>query len=102
MGNGANVRGGVLYALMVLCLTCDLIPVGEAIWMNLPSSGTKCVSEEIQNNVVVLADYVVISEDHTHPSPTIAVKVQSIPFFTLPRHQIYLIFPDESVLGFMH
>ncbi|PSS29163.1 Transmembrane emp24 domain-containing protein [Actinidia chinensis var. chinensis] len=86
MGNGANVRCGVLYALMVLCLTSDLIPEGEAIWMTLPPSGTKCVSEEIQNNVVVLADYVVISEDHTHPSPTISVKVTS-PYGNNLHHQ---------------
>lgn len=47
---------------------------GEAIWLNLPASGTKCVSEEIQNNVVVLADYLVLPDDHSH-HPTIAVKV---------------------------
>ncbi|KAL0357145.1 UNVERIFIED_CONTAM: Transmembrane emp24 domain-containing protein p24delta3 [Sesamum calycinum] len=49
----------------------------EAVWLSLPASGTKCVSEEIQNNVVVLADYVVISDDHIHPIPTISAKVTS-------------------------
>ncbi|KAM1270523.1 hypothetical protein ACFX2J_031433 [Malus domestica] len=34
------------------------------------------VSEETQNNVVVLADYVVILDDHSH-SPTISTKVCS-------------------------
>ncbi|XP_047961994.1 transmembrane emp24 domain-containing protein p24delta3-like, partial [Salvia hispanica] len=49
----------------------------DAIWLSLPASGTKCVSEEIQSNVVVLADYVVISDDHVHASPTISAKVTS-------------------------
>ncbi|KAF7126841.1 hypothetical protein RHSIM_Rhsim11G0129600 [Rhododendron simsii] len=61
--------------MTVLCLASDWMQVGEAIWLNLPgASRTKCVSEEIQNNVVVLGDYVVISEDHTHTLPTLTVK----------------------------
>ncbi|CAA2982352.1 transmembrane emp24 domain-containing p24delta3-like [Olea europaea subsp. europaea] len=43
----------------------------------MPTSGNKCISEEIQNNVVVLADYIVISDDRVHRNPIIAVKVQS-------------------------
>ena len=44
--------------------------------MKVPATGTKCVSEELQSNVVVLADYVVVSEkDHPHLTPTIAAKV---------------------------
>lgn len=71
MGDGANVRAVIL--LLLLCV----LRRGEAIWLSLPASGTKCVSEEIQNNVVVLADYVVISDDHVHPTPTISAKVTS-------------------------
>ncbi|EPS69255.1 hypothetical protein M569_05513, partial [Genlisea aurea] len=48
----------------------------EAIWLNLPPAGTKCVSEEIQSNVVVLADYFVVFDDHAH-TPTISAKVTS-------------------------
>lgn len=52
----------------------------DAIWMTVPATGTKCVSEELQNNVVVLADYVVVSEnDHSHLTPTIAAKVGTPP-----------------------
>ncbi|XP_021727392.1 transmembrane emp24 domain-containing protein p24delta3-like [Chenopodium quinoa] len=51
--------------------------LGTSIWLNLPASGSKCVSEEIQTNVVVLADYYVISDDHTSHEPTIFVKVTS-------------------------
>ncbi|XP_027160349.1 transmembrane emp24 domain-containing protein p24delta3-like [Coffea eugenioides] len=75
MGRRANVhRGLVLSAL--LSLLCLSEKVG-AVWLSLPASGTKCVSEEIHNNVVVLADYVVISDDHSHPTPTISTKVTS-------------------------
>ncbi|KAA8536535.1 hypothetical protein F0562_029013 [Nyssa sinensis] len=77
MGESGNVRTGVLLTVLMLCLTSNLLPASHAIWLNLPALGTKCVSEEIQNNVVVLADYVVIPEDHTHPTPTISAKVSS-------------------------
>ncbi|KAL5562799.1 hypothetical protein UlMin_032546 [Ulmus minor] len=60
----------------ILLLIIFMVRTGEAIWLTLPHSGTKCVSEEIQNNVVVLGDYVVVSDDHAH-SPTISVKVTS-------------------------
>lgn len=76
---GATVRREVvLPLLLVWCMICFLgnIQVSEGIWLNLPGSATKCVSEELHNNVVVLADYVVISDDHSH-MPTISVKVQS-------------------------
>ena len=73
-GMVARVSSGVLPAMLLLLLLL-LLPAGEAIWLNLPSTGTKCVSEEIQNNVVVLADYIVISDDQNRPSPTISVKV---------------------------
>ncbi|KAL2477527.1 Transmembrane emp24 domain-containing protein p24delta3 [Forsythia ovata] len=71
MATVANLRAGFL--LILLCV----LQRSEAIWLSLPASGTKCVSEEIQNNVVVLADYVVISDDHVHPTPTISTKVTS-------------------------
>ncbi|KAL0384557.1 UNVERIFIED_CONTAM: Transmembrane emp24 domain-containing protein p24delta3 [Sesamum radiatum] len=71
MRGGTNVSGVLL--LVFLCV----LQGSEAVWLSLPASGTKCVSEEIQNNVVVLADYVVISDDHIHPIPTISAKVTS-------------------------
>jgi len=45
-----------------------------AVWLEIAPSGTKCVSEEIQSNVVVIGDYSVLY-DHHHAHPTIAVKV---------------------------
>ncbi|KAH7833506.1 hypothetical protein Vadar_007021 [Vaccinium darrowii] len=87
MRKGAKSSSGLLFmAVMIVCLASDWIQVGEAIWLNIPALRTKCVSEEIQNNVVVLADYVVISEDHTHASPTLAVKVTS-PYGNNIHHQ---------------
>lgn len=74
MAKIANVHGEVLFPVFfAFYFTINAI-VSDAIWLNLPATGTKCVSEEIQNNVVVLADYVVVSDDHSH-SPTISVKV---------------------------
>lgn len=61
----------------VLCLSgnSNILPVAEAIWLTIPNSGTKCVSEEIQNNVVVLADYYVIDEKNPDHIPTISARV---------------------------
>ncbi|GFQ04689.1 transmembrane emp24 domain-containing protein p24delta3 [Phtheirospermum japonicum] len=80
MATGANVR-----AVLLLVLLC-VLRMSEALWLSLPASGTKCVSEEIQSNVVVLADYVVISDDHVHPTPTISAKVTS-PYGNPIHHQ---------------
>ncbi|KAI5593424.1 hypothetical protein BDE02_03G014400 [Populus trichocarpa] len=62
--------------LGVLICSSNLFTVSQGVWLNLPPTGTKCVSEEIHNNVVVLSDYVVVSDDHSH-IPTISVKVTS-------------------------
>lgn len=67
-------RDSKLKAAVFLCLCCIFLRRCQGIWLNLPATGTKCVSEDIQTNVVVLADYIVVSEDHPQP-PTISVKV---------------------------
>ncbi|KAK9743386.1 hypothetical protein RND81_03G235700 [Saponaria officinalis] len=65
-----------LWACLIIAM-CGRLLVSEAIWMNLPNDGAmKCVSEEIQNNVVVVGDYIVIDEKG-HSSPTINAKVTS-------------------------
>ncbi|RWW32126.1 hypothetical protein GW17_00003218 [Ensete ventricosum] len=71
-------RGAVLLRLAVLLplLLLTVAPGAAGVWLNLPASGTKCVSEEIQPNVVVLADYAVVHEGHDEGAiPTIAAKV---------------------------
>ncbi|MBA0833692.1 hypothetical protein Goarm_006116 [Gossypium armourianum] len=62
--------------LVVLLLALSTGPHCDAIWLNIPKTGTKCVSEEIHSNVVVLADYVVVSVEDGQTA-TIAVKVTS-------------------------
>ncbi|KAD6119333.1 hypothetical protein E3N88_10604 [Mikania micrantha] len=50
----------------------------QAIYFELPDSGTKCVSEHIQTNVLVLADYVLVDfhkDSHLRTEATISVKV---------------------------
>ncbi|XP_037496343.1 transmembrane emp24 domain-containing protein p24delta5 isoform X2 [Jatropha curcas] len=75
--------GATLAVSSIIILIClffnnlNLIPVAEAIWLTIPSTGTKCLSEEIQNNVVVLADYYVINEDRPEHTPTVSVRVTS-------------------------
>lgn len=60
--------------LLLGVVLCSAL-AAEAVWLDLPPSGTKCVSEEIQPNVVVLADYSLIDDGHS--ANTIAVKVTS-------------------------
>lgn len=71
----AKMRHGLTTAILLFIL----VPVGEAIWLDVPTTGTKCVSEEIQSNIVVLADYIIISEDHSL-KPTISAKVNCLWF----------------------
>ncbi|CAI8585443.1 unnamed protein product [Vicia faba] len=61
--------------LLLLCLACLSLKT-EAVWMTIPSSGTKCVSEDIQTHVVVLADYYVVTEQGPQLQ-TISAKVTS-------------------------
>nr|CAD1827045.1 unnamed protein product [Ananas comosus var. bracteatus] len=71
-------RGGAASAAaLVVALWWVACGGAGAVWLDLPATGTKCVSEEIQPNVVVLADYAVVFEQHPEGHPTIAVKVTS-------------------------
>ncbi|KAK6114846.1 hypothetical protein DH2020_007115 [Rehmannia glutinosa] len=58
-----------------------VVPAARGLWLDLPSSGAKCVSEELHDNVVVLGDYYAfIGEDYDVNStvnPTVSVKVTS-------------------------
>ncbi|KFK44292.1 hypothetical protein AALP_AA1G239200 [Arabis alpina] len=64
-----------ILAVLLFCLTVNY---SEAIWLTIPASGgTKCVSEEIQSNVVVLADYYVVDEHNPENTPAVTAKVTS-------------------------
>lgn len=79
-----EIRAMLTLLFLSFCFfSTNLVPSALAIWLTLPATGTKCVSEEIQSNVVVLADYVLVSDDHSH-NPTIGVKVPPFPFFRTP------------------
>ncbi|XP_071736879.1 transmembrane emp24 domain-containing protein p24delta4-like [Rutidosis leptorrhynchoides] len=78
-------KSRLLIPILVLMLLI-LVQNGESVWLNLPKSGNKCVTEEIHNNVVVVGDYVVISDDHLHPTPTISAKVTS-PYGHILHHK---------------
>ncbi|KAJ6954375.1 transmembrane emp24 domain-containing protein p24delta4-like isoform X1 [Populus alba x Populus x berolinensis] len=56
------------------CWITILVPVAEAIWLSIPNWGSKCVSEEIQNGVVVLSDYYVLNEEHPEHPVTVTVR----------------------------
>ncbi|KAG0470038.1 hypothetical protein HPP92_016738 [Vanilla planifolia] len=81
-GNGSETLRSTIplpRTLLFLLLCIAWVPDTAALWINLPSSGTKCVSQEIQPNIVVLADYSLSSGDSSHDNSTISVKVR-IPF----------------------
>jgi hypothetical protein len=77
MAQNFNSRARLVALFSVLlCLASHLVPIAEALWLTVPSSGTKCVSEDIQTNVVVLADYYVVEEGaQPHHTPTISARV---------------------------
>ncbi|XP_059630770.1 transmembrane emp24 domain-containing protein p24delta3-like [Cornus florida] len=86
-GGATALTRAVVWLVLASCWTIYQLPITQAIWLTLPSSGTKCVSEEIRSNVVVLADYAVIT-DNEHPNviPTIAARVTS-PYGNNLHHQ---------------
>ncbi|KAK7275670.1 hypothetical protein RIF29_16791 [Crotalaria pallida] len=64
--------------LLLLCLSLIVVvPQANAIWINIPSSGTKCISEEIHTNVVVLGDYYLFTDHESANPETVSVKVTS-------------------------
>lgn len=76
-------------AAAVLLVAFLVAPVVRGLWVDLPSTGTKCVSEELHNSVVVLGDYHSFfgqNDDLNHTvSPSISVKVKHrFPFYKMP------------------
>ena len=67
----AAVATSLVLVLLAMMLGAD------AVWLDMPPTGTKCVSEEIQPNVVVLADYALMYDHHPTSHPTVAVKVSA-------------------------
>ncbi|KAJ4893314.1 Transmembrane emp24 domain-containing protein p24delta6 [Raphanus sativus] len=68
-----------LLFISLICLAGggSLLPAGEAIWLTIPSSGEKCVYEEIHANVVVVVDYLCIDQNNIGLGPTVDVRVNS-------------------------
>uniref|UniRef100_A0A0E0CRZ3 GOLD domain-containing protein n=1 Tax=Oryza meridionalis TaxID=40149 RepID=A0A0E0CRZ3_9ORYZ len=75
-------------AAAVIAAACLLL-CAEAVWLDLPQSGTKCVSEEIQSNVVVLADYALMLHHHME-TPYITMKMLRLFAFTTSEAGNYL------------
>ncbi|XP_042034002.1 transmembrane emp24 domain-containing protein p24delta4-like [Salvia splendens] len=66
----------------LLMVAAAAFPAARGVWLDLPTTGSKCISEELHNNAVVLADYYAfIGEDYdvngTTVAPSITVKVTS-------------------------
>ncbi|AQK83192.1 Transmembrane emp24 domain-containing protein p24delta4 [Zea mays] len=69
------MAASVFPALLLAVAAVLLLPVAEAVWLELPPSGTKCVSEEIQPNVVVLADYAIMLH---HPMAILCIIMKML------------------------
>lgn len=61
----------LLWALLFLCL----FSTSRAIWITIPASGAKCVSEEVHTNILVLGDFVVVSAGKDSHNSTVSLKV---------------------------
>uniref|UniRef100_A0A2P2Q787 Uncharacterized protein MANES_02G161900 n=1 Tax=Rhizophora mucronata TaxID=61149 RepID=A0A2P2Q787_RHIMU len=77
--NGKSRAGVAVLPLMLLCSVVmnNLVRTAEGLWLTIPSSGTKCVSEEIQSSVVVLAHFYAFNEEHPEITPAISARVTS-------------------------
>ncbi|TMW82869.1 hypothetical protein EJD97_004334 [Solanum chilense] len=64
--------------------------MAEALWLEMPSSGAKCVYEEIRNNVVVLVEYAIVGineqNQYSFIRDLISLKVTS-PFGKILHHE---------------
>ncbi|KAL1543841.1 transmembrane emp24 domain-containing protein p24delta4-like [Salvia divinorum] len=73
--------GEARWLWMLLIAAAAAVPAASGLWLDLPASGQKCISEELNNNAVVLADYYAfIGEDYdvnATVAPTITVRVTS-------------------------
>ncbi|CAN7034778.1 unnamed protein product [Brassica rapa subsp. trilocularis] len=79
------IRG--IFTISTVVLFLLTVNHGEAIWLTIPATGgTKCVSEEIQSNVVVMADYYVVDEQNPGNTPAVSAKVTS-PYGNDLHHQ---------------
>ncbi|XP_051139943.1 transmembrane emp24 domain-containing protein p24delta3-like [Andrographis paniculata] len=87
---GMKLAEARLWWTVVVVIALGVIPAARGLWIDLPSSGTKCVSNELRDNVVVLADYYAfIGDDYDANStvaPAISAKVTS-PFGNTLHHQ---------------
>lgn len=72
--------GGLSRTVVAVVMAVWLAEIAAAVWLDLPQRGTKCVSEEIQPNVVVLADYSLMFEGSAYNHPTMGVKVRFLCF----------------------
>ncbi|XP_004490357.1 transmembrane emp24 domain-containing protein p24delta4-like [Cicer arietinum] len=84
-----NLRDGSgISLLLLLCLATmsQVFLKAEAVWLSIPNSGTKCLSEEIQTNVVVLGDYYVVTEEGPQLH-TVSAKVTSPYGMTLHHNE---------------
>ncbi|KAL3641274.1 hypothetical protein CASFOL_016242 [Castilleja foliolosa] len=65
----------------LLVAAAVILPAVRGLWLDLSDSGSRCVSEELHNNVVVLGDYYAfIGEDYdvnNTINPSMTVKVTS-------------------------
>ncbi|RVW17656.1 Transmembrane emp24 domain-containing protein p24delta3 [Vitis vinifera] len=91
--------------IMLLAATMIMIwwaTPSQAIWLSLPSSGTKCVSEEIHNNVVVLLDYSLVLGGDDDPSHPTTISVRVLPKFHSLFHVPYMNWIALSLFFFFH
>lgn len=79
-GTGVILRLVVMISIVIIY---NIRP-NDAIWIEVPSTGTtKCVSEDIKQNIVVIADFSLVSVDDISSQllPIISAKVFLLNFF---------------------
>lgn len=70
-------KESISLTIVAWCLVLVLFGIdkSESILMKIPKTGHKCVSEEIRNNVIVMADYVTYPDEHTYEMRPVSVVV---------------------------
>ncbi|CAA7401574.1 unnamed protein product [Spirodela intermedia] len=75
----AEASSAALVRVVAMVAAVAMMAAGRAgaVWVKLPNSGTKCVSEEINAHVVVMGEYSAFYEEDMKDTPTISSKITS-------------------------
>ncbi|OIW02427.1 hypothetical protein TanjilG_05020 [Lupinus angustifolius] len=82
-----GTRMSPMLLFLSFTILCVVLPQTHAIWIHIPNSEPKCISEEIHSNVVVLGDYFIFNDHSKGEHASVSATVTSPYGNTLHHHE---------------